>query len=1158
LWASISTNLPAGTYLLTVTGSGRNNPLTNGFSSYGSLGFYSVTGSVANVRLPTRFAIGENSTNGTVIGIVPPIPPISDAFTYVINSGNSNETFAIDDFGKLTVADNTLLDYEALAQATSFTPQFELFVDIIDTTSPSLSETNRRVLVVVTNINEPPVITGFWVTNSSGLFSGPGSVIFGTPGSFSLGSGMFEGALGPPGSIPTFSASVQEHAASGTIVGTLQGTDPDFYTLLSYSIVAGNSNGGFAIDPDSGSISVAGDLVAGVQSFYNLTIVVSDQTPPIPLTATSMVSISVELPYPRGGVLYAGYTNIPGTAVSGLTNAPSFPLDPAWEDQISQLEVTTSEPGAFGGVARGYLLPPATGDYTFWVAGQDNCELWLSSSTNPAAMTRIAYIAGETNWAGPGNWTNYPTQQSAPIPLQVGYAYYLEARLKASTTTNYLGVAWESLSNGIEQQIIPGQFLSPYRMNYLPHAEGFNAYLRLNAITGAQIGAIAVSDVNPNDVETLTLVSADPPGMFSLDPNGIVRLLDQAALQDTTRSNFNLTVQVTDNGVPPLTSSTNIDITVLPATGIAANSIAAEIWTNLLGSAVSDLTNYSGFPQRPDVVQSLDSLELTSFGFAVLSGHSTTGGTLTGGGPLLGGFILTNTGSFTQQPNGTTAQTNQPIFMGGISTWPQISISPGSSYGSRIRGYLNPTNTGLYTFFISSADDSILNFSLSTNPADARLVASVTGASTGYQEWTNYSSQQSVPLWLEAGNQYYFEVLAKTGSGGLLSPLFVFGDLNRGHVEVGWTGPGLSETNVIDGSFLSPINLEFPPAFANKTVVVPITSTNGAIIATLSASDSAADALVYQIVSGNVSNTFSLNPVTGELSVADNTSFASYSVSNYVLRVEVQDSGYGGMFPLQSASATVTLSVVDNSPTFVWTGLGENGNWSTASNWSGTLPNERSKISFLGLNNRTNHNDFLAAAGLVTLGTTPLYIDGNPLLLHNGLISKGPNTWAIPLTFDSPQTIQAMSGTLHIAGLINNEGNSVTFQADSPMIVDGGISGTGSVVKLGSGKLWLGGENTYSGSTSIKSGTLALTNQDSMATSTAINVAAGAVLNLAQCSSPYIIAPGQTLTGNGTVTGPITVEGRLSPATGNYYASGFSMVFSNGLTLAGNTALTIS
>src|SRR5262245_12069595 len=60
LCASIDTNLPAGTYTFRVTGAGRGDPLTDGFSSYASLGYYSITGSVANPQLPTRFVVPEN------------------------------------------------------------------------------------------------------------------------------------------------------------------------------------------------------------------------------------------------------------------------------------------------------------------------------------------------------------------------------------------------------------------------------------------------------------------------------------------------------------------------------------------------------------------------------------------------------------------------------------------------------------------------------------------------------------------------------------------------------------------------------------------------------------------------------------------------------------------------------------------------------------------------------------------------------------------------------------------------------------------------------------------------------------------------------------------------------------------------------------------
>ncbi len=48
LSASLSLNLPPGTYTFRVSGVGRNDPLTNGFSAYASLGYYSITGAVAS------------------------------------------------------------------------------------------------------------------------------------------------------------------------------------------------------------------------------------------------------------------------------------------------------------------------------------------------------------------------------------------------------------------------------------------------------------------------------------------------------------------------------------------------------------------------------------------------------------------------------------------------------------------------------------------------------------------------------------------------------------------------------------------------------------------------------------------------------------------------------------------------------------------------------------------------------------------------------------------------------------------------------------------------------------------------------------------------------------------------------------------------------
>jgi alpha-tubulin suppressor-like RCC1 family protein len=158
LWAALSTNVSAGTYTFRVTGTGRGDPLTNGFSTYASLGYYAVTGSVTNAQLPDRFAIPEHATNGTIVGNIMARETGIDPLSYSIVSGNYSNTFSLDDFGVLVVADNRALDYTTLANQTQLAVQFELFVNIADLVEPGLSETNRRVVVAVLPVLGPPVI----------------------------------------------------------------------------------------------------------------------------------------------------------------------------------------------------------------------------------------------------------------------------------------------------------------------------------------------------------------------------------------------------------------------------------------------------------------------------------------------------------------------------------------------------------------------------------------------------------------------------------------------------------------------------------------------------------------------------------------------------------------------------------------------------------------------------------------------------------------------------------------------------------------------------------------------------------------------------------------------------------------------------------------
>ena len=106
----------------------------------------------------------------------------------------------------------------------------------------------------------------------------------------------------------------------------------------------------------------------------------------------------------------------------------------------------------YGARIRGLLYPPANGAYTFWIASDDNSELWLSTNSRPENATLIASVPG---WTNPRQWTLYPSQQSAPVVLQSNQIYYIMALHKEGGGGDNLAVAWQG--PGISQSVIAGQ-----------------------------------------------------------------------------------------------------------------------------------------------------------------------------------------------------------------------------------------------------------------------------------------------------------------------------------------------------------------------------------------------------------------------------------------------------------------------------------------------------------------------------------------------------------------------------------------------------------------------------------------------------------------------------------------------------------------------------
>jgi len=155
-----------------------------------------------------------------------------------------------------------------------------------------------------------------------------------------------------------------------------------------------------------------------------------------------------------GSILLETWQGVDGPRVS------SIPINLAPTSTIERniFEAPTNAGSNFGSRARGYICVPVTGNYTFWIAGDDQSELWLSSSADPAYKKRIAYHSG---WTTPREWTRYTTQQSAPIQLVAGQQYYIEALYKEDEGGDNMAVGWQ-LPDGTMERPIPGNRLSRY------------------------------------------------------------------------------------------------------------------------------------------------------------------------------------------------------------------------------------------------------------------------------------------------------------------------------------------------------------------------------------------------------------------------------------------------------------------------------------------------------------------------------------------------------------------------------------------------------------------------------------------------------------------------------------------------------------------------
>ncbi|OGE73553.1 MAG: hypothetical protein A3I07_03870 [Candidatus Doudnabacteria bacterium RIFCSPLOWO2_02_FULL_42_9] len=176
-----------------------------------------------------------------------------------------------------------------------------------------------------------------------------------------------------------------------------------------------------------------------------------------------------------------------GPTIYDLINGSSYPINPSGTSELSSFEGPTNTDDWYGSHTYGYVVPSLTADYTFYIAGDDNADLFLSPNDNPYDRVLIATNATDSsNYTAPLEWNKYPSQASEPIQLVSGQRYFIEARQKEAYSNDNIAVGWNS--NGGNINVIPGSNLETFVGSYPDYCP-----------LGAQAGRIVVPLMDRTD-----------------------------------------------------------------------------------------------------------------------------------------------------------------------------------------------------------------------------------------------------------------------------------------------------------------------------------------------------------------------------------------------------------------------------------------------------------------------------------------------------------------------------------------------------------------------------------------------------------------------------------------------------------------------------------
>jgi len=519
---------------------------------------------------------------------------------------------------------------------------------------------------------------------------------------------------------------------------------------------------------------------------------------------------------------------------------------------------------------------------------------------------------------------------------------------------------------------------------------------------------------------------------------------------------------------------------------------------------------------------------ITGSGGLVLTGGTLTlsGANTFTGDTLLNGGTLT-TGIATALQNSTLNYNNQG---GTLSFGTLTAATLGGLKGAQSLTLLNTSGTGV-NLSVGNNNASTIYTGILTGTNSASTLTKV-GAGTLTLDPGAAASGTIAAVALNAGT-----LTLNSGTTNLSGAVTVATgaalNLTGGSVTIGGNYPIVNGTmNVSGGTFSG--GLELLISFNNSGGVVNLSGSgvlngnqirmgNGANVSTLNLNGGTLR-MAFLNGGGNTSGTVNLNGSTLQ---------ANYSAPDFLNNKSTYNVLAGGaIFDTAGYNPTVQAALLSGAVNDG--GLTKNGagtlTVSASNSYTGATTINAGTLSLASANalagggnitfgggalqfSGSNTNDYsgriVNSGGAIALDTNGQSIAfGNGLaasnaggltVLGNGILTlSGSNAYTGATTVSSGTLqISGVLGSSSYSGAISNAG-ALIFGSSASQLLSGAVSGIGSLSQSGSGTLTLTGSNSYTGATTVNSGTLQIGNgtNGSLAAASAITINSGGTLAL--------------------------------------------------------------